>query len=71
MASACKTYNIPLIVVADTMKFSREVELDSISKNEINDPNSFRPASLAAFSLHPSMFSEEKWALEGFEKIEK
>ena len=50
------------------MKFSREVELDSISKNEVNDVNSFRPALLPSLSYS---YSDEKWVLEGHDKYEK
>ena len=68
MATACKTYHIPLIVVADTLKFSDAVQLDSIAMNELNDPRSFRPMLLPSLN---STEIQEKWALEGYESIEK
>ncbi|KAK8805950.1 hypothetical protein WA171_007036, partial [Blastocystis sp. BT1] len=67
VATTCKTYHIPLLVVADSYKFSRSVQLDSIAKNELNDSNSFRPALLPSLSISPS---KEKWVLEGHEKKE-
>ena len=35
----CHQYNIPLIVICETYKFSERVQLDSICYNELNDPD--------------------------------
>lgn len=63
VATACQTYHIPLLVVADSFKFSRSVQLDSIAKNELNDSKSFRPTLQTA--------GKERWVLDGYEDIEK
>ena len=68
VATTCKTYHIPLIVVADTTKFSKEVRLESIAKNEINNPNSFRPSMLPSVSTSKV---ENNWILENHENIEQ
>ncbi|KAK8791402.1 hypothetical protein WA588_001410, partial [Blastocystis sp. NMH] len=62
VATACQTYHIPLLVVADSFKFSRSVQLDSIAKNELNDSKSFRPTLQTA--------GKERWVLDGYEDIE-
>ena len=62
VACACMKFYVPLLVVADIMKFCHDVEVDGITKNELNSPSSFRP------SLLPSLSSQEqstKWILEG------
>ena len=62
VACACMKFHVPLLVVADIMKFCHDVEVDGITKNELNSPSSFRP------SLLPSLSSQEqstKWILEG------
>lgn len=55
-------------MVADTTKFSKEVRLESIAKNEINNPNSFRPSMLPSVSTSKV---ENNWILENHENIEQ
>ena len=62
VACACKKFHVPLLVVADIMKFCHDVEVDGITKNELNSPSSFRHSLLPSLSSHQQ---STKWILEG------